>query len=80
MDRIYPILKKEVAHFAFESVQLNEVLDRPSSEFYEALKNGLLEIKEEKEKFNENKAEEKQEEPLAEEVDFDEMYSKVFND
>ncbi len=80
MDRIYPVLKKEASHFAFESVQLKELLGRSPSEFYEDIKNGLLEIKEEASRPAEKEVEEKKAEAGEEDVNFDEMYNKVFND
>lgn len=80
MDRIYPILKKEAAHFTFESLQLKDVLKRSPQDVYEDLKNGLLEIKEEKMPESEVSSAKEEVEEKAEEVDFGEMYSKVFND
>ena len=85
MDRIYPILKKEAVHFTSESHQLKDIQKKPLFELYEELKNGIMEIKEEKVPVMpesdevETEAEEITE-PLSENIDFDEMYSKVFND
>ena len=85
MDRIYPILKKEAVHFTSESHQLKDIQKKPLFELYEELKNGIMEIKEEKVPVMpesdevETEAEEITE-TLSENIDFDEMYSKVFND
>ena len=84
MDKIYPILKKETAHLITESRQLGEITEKSPAELYEALKNGLLEIQEETMKNDiaseGETTEEIQKEAPDDAVDFDEMYSKVFND
>ena len=68
-----------------ESRQLGEVFEKSPSEIYEDLKNGLLEIKESAptltvEKRNSDGETQNEEEKVSEDVNFDEMYSKVFND
>ncbi len=83
MDRIYPVLKKETAHLQIESHQLKDIIEKPPLEIYEDLKNGLLEIREEKAKKAETEEiaeNEDAKEETKESIDFDEMYSKVFND
>lgn len=83
MDRIYPVLKKEAASFSVESRQLKEVLGKSPAEIYEDLKSGLLEIKEVS-AATEPEGEEGEahdgEDAASGNVDFDEMYLKVFND
>ena len=83
MDRIYPILKKESAHFVTESHQLKDIQKKSLPELYEELKSGIYEIKEEKNSASDTGEEIKEtenEEKIKENIDFDEMYSKVFSE
>ena len=84
MDRIYPVLKKEAPHFSVESLQLGEIFVKSPAEIYEELKNGLLEIKESTVNTPSDNNDKPENAALSEEekdsVNFDEMYSKVFND